>query len=65
MLCSFVAHGFHHQEPDRLPDPRPAQGPAGPHAAGEIPDPGDDVRGRARKTAEGEEREEEELQGPS
>lgn len=61
----FAAHGLCHQDPDRVPDPRPAQGPEGPNAQGEVPDPGDDVRGRAGETAEGEKREEEEKQGPS
>lgn len=65
-LLFFAAHGLRHQDPDRVPDPRPSQGPARQDAAGEIPDPGDDVRGRAGEAAEGEKREEkEEGQGPS
>lgn len=66
MTCSvFAAYGLCHQDPDCVPDPWPSQGPARQNAQREIPDPGNDVWGRAGEAAEGEKREEEEGQEPS
>lgn len=65
MCPEFAAYGVCHQDPDRVPDPWPSQRPARQNAAREIPDPGNDVRGRAGEAAEGEKWEKEEGQEPS